>query len=215
MAEPVRAVLSRDAIVLAAVDLIERDGVEALSMRKVAARLGVAAMSLYHHVPNKAALVDAVVERLVADLDFADDPGADPRERARGMMRAFRKIARDRPRTANLVLTRTFESPATLRLYEHAMEIARAAGFAGGDAARIASAFLSYAIGSLLREARFDRAAKSGGQPGGDPFIRGAEGIDPGRYPNVTALLAEGHVYDPDAEFEVGLEMLLRGLPES
>ncbi|MDX6742913.1 TetR/AcrR family transcriptional regulator [Actinocorallia sp. A-T 12471] len=210
--EPVRAVLSRDAIVNAAIDLIERDGVEALSMRKVAARLGVAAMSLYHHVPNKAALVDAVVERVVSDLDFADDPAADPRERARGMMRAFRKIAKDRPKSVNLVITRTFESPATLRLYEHAMEIARAAGFAGGQAARIASAFLSYVIGSLLREARFAREATSG--TGGDPFIRGADAIDPADYPNVTALVAEGHVYDADAEFEVGLEMLLRGLPE-
>ncbi|GAB2835789.1 TetR/AcrR family transcriptional regulator C-terminal domain-containing protein [Actinocorallia aurea] len=209
MAEPARAVLSRDAIVHAAIELIEADGVDSLSMRKVAARLGVAAMSLYHHVPNKAALLDAVVERLVADLDLADDPGADPRERARGMMRAFRDIARDRPRTANLVITRTFESPATLRLFEHAMEVARAAGFSGGRAARIASVFLSYVVGSLLREGRFARDARAG-----DPFMRGADGIDPERYPNVTGLLAEGHAYDPDAEFEVGLEMLLRGLPE-
>ncbi|MCD0452816.1 TetR/AcrR family transcriptional regulator [Actinocorallia sp. API 0066] len=204
-----RASLSRDAIVAAAGELIERDGVEALSMRKVAARLGVAAMSLYHHVPNKAALVDAVIERLVVDLDFADDPEADPRERARGMMRAFRAAARERPRTVNLVLTRTFETPATLRLFEHALEIARAAGFSGSRAARIASAFVSYVIGALLREARFDRDA-----PGSDPFLHGPESVDPERFPHLTALLAEGFAYDPDAEFETGLDLLLDGLPE-
>lgn len=206
-AEPVR--LTRDRIVQAAIDLIERDGADAVSMRRVAAELGAAAMSLYHHVPNKAALLDAVVERIVTDIDFGDDPEAPVRDRARGMMRAFRKIAHDHPRTVNLVITRTFESPTTMRLFEHAMEIARTAGYQGPEAARIAAAFLSYAIGSLMREARLNKAREIGFDLG---KVIGA--IDPVQFPNMTSLAASGFQYDPDADFEYGLELLLKSLPE-
>lgn len=209
--EVVRTVLTRDRIVRAAIDLIERDGAEALSMRKVAAELGAAAMSLYHHVPNKAALIDAVVERIVTDIDFGDDVQASPRERARGMMHAFRKIAHDHPRTVNLVITRTFESPSTLRLFEHAMAVARAAGFGGTDSARIAGTFLSYAIGSLMREARFAKAVAAEGP---EAMARKLASVDPATFPNVLSLVEAGFVYDPDAEFEYGLELLLETLPE-
>ncbi|MEO5874459.1 MAG: TetR/AcrR family transcriptional regulator [Streptosporangiaceae bacterium] len=205
--EPVR--LTRERIVQAAIDLIERDGADAVSMRRVAAELGAAAMSLYHHVPNKAALLDAVVERIVTDIDFGDDPAAPVRERARGMMRAFRKIAHDHPRTVTLVITHTFESPTTMRLFEHAMEIARSAGYAGPEAARIAVAFLSYAIGSLMRESQLSKAQETGFD-----LVRVIGAVGPGQFPNMTALALTDFRYDPEADFEYGLELLLKSLPE-
>jgi len=199
-------VLTRDRIVRAAIELIEREGAEALSMRKVAAELDAAAMSLYHHVPNKAALLDAVVERIVTDIDFSDDPAAPVRERARGMMRAFRKISHDHPRTVNLVITRDFESPATLRLFEHAMEIARAAGYPLGDATRIAGTFLSFAVGCLMRETRFQKMVEEHGE---HAMAEKFAAADPAAFPNISALVASAFVIDLDAEFEFGLDLLL------
>ncbi|MGQ0483329.1 MAG: TetR/AcrR family transcriptional regulator [Pseudonocardia sp.] len=73
-----RAALSRERIVSATVELIERDGADAVSMRRVAGLLGVAPMSLYNHVPNKAALLDAVAERIMTEVVPPDPAAADP-----------------------------------------------------------------------------------------------------------------------------------------
>src|SRR5687768_17449668 len=69
--------LSRPRIVAAAIDLIEREGADAVSMRRIAGELGVGVMSLYNHVPNKAALLDAVAEAVLSEIEFADDPDAE------------------------------------------------------------------------------------------------------------------------------------------
>ncbi len=207
-AEPPRAALTGDRIVAAAIDLIEGEGVDALSMRRIAAGLGVAAMSLYYHVPNKAALLDAVAERIVDGIDYADDPALDAEERARRLMRAFRKVAHDHPRCVQLVLTRKGDSPATLRLMEETLTVARAAGFEGVRAARVAQAFLSYALGSLVRETGARRAL--GDQDPASWLGR----LDPATYPSLASVAADGLEFDPDAEFEFGLELLIRGLRE-
>ena len=68
--------LSRERIVVSAVELLEREGEDALSMRRIAADLGYGVMSLYNHVPNKAALLDAIAEHVMGALQFAADPRA-------------------------------------------------------------------------------------------------------------------------------------------
>lgn len=209
-ANPGRAALTGDRIVTAAIDLIEREGVDALSMRRVAAELGVAAMSLYYHVPNKAALLDAVAERIVSGLDLADDPGLSAEDRARRLMRGFRKVTHDHPRCIQLILTRSADSPATLRLVEQTLTIARAAGFEGLHAARVAQTFLSYALGSLVREAGAARALKN--LPAGVDLARWLGNLDPAEYPSVVSLSEDDLTFDPEAEFEYGLELLLNGL---
>src|SRR5919197_155923 len=94
--------LTRDRIVRAATDLIERQGADALSMRRVAAELGVAVMSLYNHVPSKDALLDAVAERILAGMNVPSDPAMHWTERARSLVRAFRQVAHDFPRSVTL-----------------------------------------------------------------------------------------------------------------
>jgi AcrR family transcriptional regulator len=212
----VRQALNHDRIVRAAIDLIEKAGVDALSMRRVAAELGVAAMSLYYHVPNKAALLDAVADRIVAGLDIADDLAGeatgDIRERARSLMRAFRRIAHDHPRCVSLILTRSADSPASRRLMEQTLGIARAAGYEGVIAARVALAFFSYVLGSLTREAGTAKALKH--LPAGTDLGRFLGLFDPAHYPHLATLAVSGLAMDPEAEFEFGMEMLIRGLPQ-
>lgn len=107
---PVRPVLTRERIVLAAVALIERESADALSMRRVAAELGVAVMSLYNHVPNKSALLEGVAEHVVSGLELHDDPSEPWQERARALVRAFRKVAHDNPRCMTIVLTHKIDT---------------------------------------------------------------------------------------------------------
>lgn len=176
-------------------------------MRRVAAELGVAVMSLYNHVPNKAALLDGVAERIMAGLELADDPATDWQERARALVRAFRKVAHDHPRGVTLVLTRKIEAPAGLRPAERALAIADAAGFDGVTSVRIMRALLAYALGAQLREVG---AAKMLAHP---PRI---DELDPVEFPHVTALGAELVGYDPETDFEFGLDLMLSamdGLP--
>src|ERR1700761_2385209 len=92
-----RGRLSVDVIVETAARIIEAEGEPAASMRRISSELGVAAMSLYNHVPNKAALLDAVAEWVGAQIELPPDPGADWDTRARTMARAFRDVVRRYP----------------------------------------------------------------------------------------------------------------------
>src|SRR3954453_9698535 len=94
-----RRPLTRELIVRTSITLIERDGAKALSMRRIAAELGVGVMSLYNHVPNKDALLSAVAESVLAGLDVLDTdtdtdtgPGLDWKRSARALVAAFRAI---------------------------------------------------------------------------------------------------------------------------
>src|SRR3954451_7270669 len=82
----VRPSLTRERIVLAAIEVIERDGEDALSMRAVAAELGVAVMSLYNHVPNKADLLSGVAQHVVAGMVLPDDSADDWKTRGRALI---------------------------------------------------------------------------------------------------------------------------------
>src|ERR1700761_1154812 len=96
------AKLSRAAVVAAALALLDRDGVEALTMRRLGAELGVEAMSLYRHVPSRDALLDALADRLAPEMD-APDSGADWAEALRALAAELRAAGRRHPAAFELV----------------------------------------------------------------------------------------------------------------
>ncbi|MBG0830980.1 TetR/AcrR family transcriptional regulator C-terminal domain-containing protein [Planomonospora sp. ID67723] len=199
--------LSRPRIVTAAIDLIEREGADAISMRRIAADLGVGVMSLYNHVPNKAALLDAVAETVLSGIEFADDPDADWTDRVRMQARAFRQIAHHYPRCTMVVVSRQLQSTAGLLPVERALATLRSAGFDGEEAVRILRMFIAYIVGSLLREV--------GVTPTFAP-VHHAEvdiaNVDPVLFPQTNALAAElGHC-DHESEFEFGMELLVQAI---
>ncbi|MGC5016446.1 TetR/AcrR family transcriptional regulator C-terminal domain-containing protein [Streptosporangium sp. DT93] len=203
-----RAVLTRERVVRAAVGLIEREGVDGLAMRAVAAELGVAVMSLYNHVPNKAALLEGVAEYVVAGMDLPDDPGEDWKLRARTLIRAFRKTAREHPRSMTVVLTHKIDTSVGLRPAERALAIAGSAGFDGETSVRIMRAMLAYALGAQMREVG---TAKMLGYLHRNPAETFAE-LDPGQFPRVIALAPELARHDPETDFEFGLDLLIAAL---
>ncbi|WP_395103397.1 TetR/AcrR family transcriptional regulator [Actinomadura sp. SCN-SB] len=203
--------LTRDRIVRAAVELIERDGPDALSMRAVAGLLGVAVMSLYNHVPNKAALLEGVAAHVVAgmDLDGMDldgEPDEDWRARARTLVRAFRKVAHDYPRCMTVVLTHEIDTQEAVRPVERALELADAAGFDGATSVRIMRALLAYALGAQVREIGAVKWLHHVANT--DAYGR----LDPERFPHTVALGPELAKQDPEADFEFGLDLLIQAV---
>lgn len=194
MTEP----LSRERIVRTTVELIERDGPDEVSMRRIANEVGAGVMSLYNHVPSKSALLDAVAEHILLDLEFATDQDAPWPDQARALMRNLRAIGRRYPRSVMLVVSRLPGSPAGLVPVERALATARAAGFEGRAAVNVMRAFVNFALGCLVHEA--SRAAHAP-TPGIDRL--------PPTLVNVRALLPELSAYDAEAEFEFGMEMLI------
>ncbi|RCG29368.1 TetR family transcriptional regulator [Sphaerisporangium album] len=196
--------LTRARIVAAAIDLIEREGADAISMRRIAADLGVGVMSLYNHVPNKAALLDAVAESVYSRIEFTDDPSAEWTARVRVQARAFRQIAHHYPRSTMVVVSRQLRSPAGLLPVEHALATLRQAGFDGEDAVRMLRTFIAYIIGSLLREVGVTPTFAP--VPGQDHTPH----ADPALFPEVHGLASLLGECDHEEAFEYGLDMLIR-----
>ena len=208
-ADPVeRRPLTRELIVQASIALIERDGAKALSMRKIASELGVGVMSLYNHVPNKDALLEAVADSVLAGVSVADDPGLDWKRTARAMAAAFRATARRYPRTTHLVLTGSGGRTFGWRTAERALAGFDAAGFDGPTSVHAFRALTSYVFGAQMLEGGALRL------PGRDPGdLTGPHlDVDPAEIPHVVAMADALTRPDPDADFECGLEMLLSAL---
>jgi AcrR family transcriptional regulator len=197
--------LTRGRIVAAAIGLIEREGADAVSMRRIAAELGVGVMSLYNHVPSKDALLNGVAEAVLSEIEFTDDPDAHWTDRVRTQARAFRQIAHHYPRSTMLVVSRQLHSSAGLLPVERALATLRSAGFDGADAVRMLRMFIAYIVGSLLREV--------GVTPAFAPVHTRAitaESVDPALFPEVSSLAPLLDECDHEAEFEFGLELLIR-----
>ncbi|GAA1273500.1 TetR/AcrR family transcriptional regulator C-terminal domain-containing protein [Sphaerisporangium rubeum] len=195
--------LSRSRIVGAAIDLIEREGADAISMRRIAAGLGVGVMSLYNHVPSKAALLDAVAETVLSQLAFTDDPGAHWTERVRSQARAFRQIAHHYPRSTMVVVSRQMQSTAGLLPVERALATLRDAGFDAQDAVHVLRTFIAFIVGSLLREV--------GVTPAITPAPRATD-VDPVLFPETGAMAGFFASYDHEETFEYGLDLLVNAI---
>lgn len=199
--------LSRERIVRAAVELIERDGSDAISMRRVAAALGVGTMSLYNHVPNKAALLDGVAEFIMADMAFAADPGAAWQDQTRALARTFRGISLRYPRSVLLVTTRQPRSTVGLRAVEIALAAVRTAGFEDRTAVRLVRTFVAFVLGSLVHQVGVAEAGAAGLDPAeGAELVRA---IEEAGYRHVRDLLPVLTEHDHDGDFEFGLELLI------
>jgi AcrR family transcriptional regulator len=204
-----RKPLSRERIIRAALKQVDRRGAEAFSMRSLAADLGVEAMSLYNHVPNKAALLDGVAEAVLAEIEIPADAGSDWETRARALAQAFRRVALAHPRAFALVLTRRLSSPGALRRLEATLGVLRDAGFTGEIAVHLLRAFAAYESGSLLREV--GALFPPGGHPP-DRYLSGTDELARGELPLVSQLAPLLASCDHAAEYDFGLEVLLTAL---
>lgn len=188
-------------MVAAALRLADRRGLGALSMRRLGAALGVEAMSLYKHVPHKAALLDLLVERVLAGVSPAP-PGASWEERLRHVSRELRRVACAHPHVFPLLATRIPATPTALAPLEALLAALADAGL--DDDAALASfwTFVAWATGALLAET----AALTGA---GAASLALPATLDPVAFPAFARLGARVAKCDFATEYEGGLELLI------
>src|SRR4029453_11991946 len=147
-----RIPLTRQRVLDAAIALADRDGVGSLSMRKLAQALGVEAMSLYHHVANKAAILDGIVDVVFAEIELpSGDVGWKEAMRQRAL--SAREALRRHPWAIALMESRSTPGPANLRHHDAVIGCLRQAGFSVALTAHAYSILDAYIYGFALQEA--------------------------------------------------------------
>lgn len=204
-----REPLTRARIIQTALRLMDAGGLEAVTMRNIGRELGVEAMSLYNHVADKEDILSGVVESVMGEFEFPEEAD-DWTETARRTARAWRCLLKTHPNVITLMSEqrKPITSPEALRPMEHALGILRRAGLSGEETVRAFRAFGGYIQGFVLAEI----ANMFGGEQvevRPDDFARFLPAEE---LPFITAHLAHLFHCDFDAEFEYGLDLMIRGL---
>ncbi|GGL10565.1 TetR/AcrR family transcriptional regulator C-terminal domain-containing protein [Nocardia jinanensis] len=206
--------LTRPAILAAALEIIDRDDIERLSMRRLGSRLGRDPAALYRHAANKAALLDGVTEFVFEQL-AVDSTDPDWRHQLRLVARDFRRLAVAHPHAVPLLVTRSLATPlglrppGTLRPLEHILVLLTRADFSEGDALRIYRALFGFLYGHVLNEVQevVDRPEETT-----DLLRLGLQHLPIGEFPLLRGLASQLATYDGVTELERGLDTLLAGL---
>jgi AcrR family transcriptional regulator len=196
--------LSRRRVLEEAVRFADREGLEALTMRRLGAELGVEAMSLYNHVPNKGALLDGMVEILLGELKIPSENGS-WEERIREGYRAFRRLAHEHPNVFPLLVNRPPDTMDGVWLVEEFLRTLEEAGFAKETALHAFRALSSYTFGYAMAEIRGFALEPDGSR-------LGAYRLPPEEFPRISELRLQLENVDHEAEFEFGLDLILTGL---
>ena len=210
-----RRSLTRDRVLLGGVAFADDNGIASLSMRKLGEALGVEAMSLYHHVANKDALLDGMVDLVFGEIHLPSD-GADWKKGMRERAQSARQALRRHPWAIALMSTRTSPGPATLRHHNAVIGSLRAAGFSVEMTAHAFSALDSYIYGFALQEATLPLGATEEETAEVAQMMMAQVPAD--EYPHLTEFTVE-HIlqpgYDYGDEFGFGLDLILDGLEKT
>jgi AcrR family transcriptional regulator len=213
-AVPEKARLSRELVLSTALELVDAEGLDALTMRRLGQELGRDPMSLYRYAANRAALLDGVTELVLNELAiFPDDP--DWQAQLRRIGHDLRLLALRHPNVVPLLVTRPLSTPlglrplGTLRPLEQILALLIEAGFKASDALHVYRAYYGFLYGHLLNELQEYIV-----DPGENEAILrlGLHRLPAKDFPHLRALgpvLAE---YDGAAELDQGLSILLSGL---
>lgn len=206
--------VSRTLILRTALDIIDRDGVDNLSMRRLSDAMGRDPTVLYRHVPNKAAVLDGVAEAVLVQLEV-DTQDPDWAGQLRSVAHGFRRLALAHPNVVPLLVTRPLTTPlgqrppGTIRHLEDVLALLTSAGFTGDDALHIYRVLFAYLHGHILTELQevIERPEET------DHVLRlGLHRLPIDEFPHVRALAPSLATYDGAAELDRGLDLLLPSL---
>lgn len=202
MARPRKPLLSTDRIIGAARELVDREGLAAVSTRRLAAELGVSGPSLYNHFRTKDEILEAVADSVSALVDLSMfDGGGDWRTALHDWAVSYRAALRDHPNIVPVLARGPGRRPAALRLADAVYGAMVDAGWPAAQATSIGALMRYFIMGSAL-----------GSFAGG--FVDDASAYDPADYPHLgqAHLLAEQQEKIDERAFEAGLSALLDGL---
>jgi TetR/AcrR family transcriptional regulator, tetracycline repressor protein len=205
-----RAGVSREAVVRAARAIADREGVDQVTMRRLAAELGVAPNALYTYFPNKTAILDAVLDSVLGEVEarpsvpsgtWSDDLGA--------LMRASRRALLAHPQLVPLFISRP-GGPNAIRLGEAALTCLARGGLSGRDAVEAMRALLVYTLGSAAVE--IPRANDPDTHERLDRAARLIEQLPAQEFPVTRSVAPYIASHPGDADFEAGLRWLIAGI---
>ncbi|MFD8424012.1 TetR/AcrR family transcriptional regulator [Streptomyces sp. NPDC059466] len=153
-----RPAVSRETVLDTAGALVRQHGPDALTMRRLAAELGTAVTSIYWHVGNRESLLDALVERTVADLGEIRPSGRTPAARVVSVARVLRRQLREHPHLIAMVHERGLTERMFLPAQQALVREVHAAGLRGARAARVVRAVQFQVVGHVLVERNRERA---------------------------------------------------------
>ncbi len=187
-----RKALTREAILDAAIEILDRDGMSGLSMRKLGTAVGVEAMSLYNHVPNKDALLDGIHERILLSLEtsHARTWQAFVRHQALALHRALMA----HPNAIPLFATRPASTAASTDRLVRYLEVLAHAGFKPMDALSIVQLVAQLVVGHAMWTTGLDAVFLAKEAP-----------------PAPTHVARVLEKWDPDRELELGIDALIHG----
>jgi AcrR family transcriptional regulator len=208
-----RPQLTRERVVDEALAVIAHDGAQALTMRHLAARLGVVPGALYHHVRNKQQLQDLLLDGVLAEVDLDLDPALGWTEQLKVLAHRLRQVLEDHPGVAGILKTRDPLGPHSLALAEAFLSPLQAAGFGDREAGLAFFLLLDYTIGFAVNSP----ATSVNEQRVRDHAIRSQlhqffRSLPPDRFPALIALGEHVWVDNRDERFSAGLQVLVDGL---
>jgi AcrR family transcriptional regulator len=210
-----RAALSRQDVLATALRLIDADGVEALSMRRMGKALGRDPMRLYRFASSKDELLDAVVELVLGEMRVPAVEDGNWEDVLRRTAHAFREIALAHPHVVPLLVTRPLATPlalrplGTLRPLEDLLELFIGAGFDARGALHAYRLYMGFLQGHVLNELQ-ERVHDP--EETDDLLRLGLHRLPAKEFPRLRSLAAELASYDGFQELEEGLDVVLGGL---
>ena len=205
-----RLPLTRDRILIAAAEIADERGVAAVTMREVASRLGVKAMSLYNHVANKDDVLDGMVDLVIEQLDVP--AGADHwREAMRRRAISAREVFGRHPWAPALLDSRTSSGPTRLRYFDSILCTLLRAGFSMGGAGSAFSLLDSYIYGFGIQQMNFSADDGASTEEMAEAILAYTPAEE---YPYLHRMASHAMEvgYDAEADFEFGLQIILDGL---
>ncbi|WP_194828554.1 TetR/AcrR family transcriptional regulator C-terminal domain-containing protein [Nocardia sp. XZ_19_231] len=209
---PARQPLSRDRVLDAAIRVADRGGVEAITMRRVAQELGVEAMSLYNHVPNKDAILDGVVDAVFAAIELPESGCDDWRDAIRARARSARSVLAQHSWALGLMDSRRNPGSATLRHHDAVLGVLRETGFSLPMAAHAVSLIDSYVGGFVLQEANLPVSVSADVEAVAGGILAN---LPADELPYLTEMIVDHALqpgYDYSGEFGFGLDLILDAL---
>lgn len=216
-----RPALTVHEITAAAIAIADDAGLGALSMRRLADRLGVGAMSLYRYIPGRAELLDLMVDRANGEVDGAGDAGAGWRARLEHVARENDRLYRRHPWLLEVFPGRPPMGPGVLGKYDAELGALEDSGLSDVDMQLVLDLVLGYVRGAALTRREASQVVERTGRTDAEwwtemsPVLE--EALTPERYPRATrvgkaATAHYGGAYDADMAFEFGLARVLDGV---
>lgn len=205
-----RPKLSRELVLQKAVVIADQEGIQALTMRRLAQALGVEAMSLYYHFANKERLLDAMIDLVFAEIEMPAE--GDWKSRIRARAHSARKALVRHRWALGLTDSRTSPGPANLHHHNAVIECLRTNGFSVAAAAHAYSLLDSYVYGYTMQQLNLPFTTSEEAGPAAESIMAEAAAGD---FPYLVEMAVEYVLkpgYDYKEEFEIGLRLVLEGI---